>query len=81
MKISLHTAQKLLSEADDLWVEHQTAYYALSLGLTSDEAFFRSEYKDEEGLAFEYVAVGDDNITVELKGHTMTLMELVDDNL
>ena len=76
MKISLHTAQKLIGEADDLWVGHMTADYDLNPGLDPEEVFFRSIYEDDEGLVFEYVAVGADNPTVELNGHVITLMEM-----
>ncbi len=78
MKISLHTAQKLLGEADDLWVGHMPADYMLDPGLEPEEVFFHSVHEDDDGLVFEYVAVGSDNSTVELNGHVMTLMELVE---
>jgi hypothetical protein len=78
MKISLHTAQKLLREADDLWVGHRTADYTLSLARPPEDVFFHSVYEDDEGLTFEYTAVGEDNATVELNGHILTLMEMID---
>lgn len=81
MKISLHTAQKLLSEADDLWVGHQSADYTIVANQPPEEVFFRSIHEDDEGLVFEYVAVGEDNTTVELNGYTVTLMEMIDGRL
>lgn len=75
MKISLHTAQKILQEADDLWVEHQpTDWTSISIGVPLEDSFFESEYEDQEGLVFESKAYGEDNITVELAGHDMTLV-------
>ena len=81
MKISLHTAQKFLQEANDIWVEHQSSDYIVDVNAQPEEAFFRSVYEDDEGLVFEYVAMGEDNATVELNGHTLTLMDMVDGKL
>ena len=81
MKISLHTAQKLLQDADDLWVGNMAADVTFGFGLPPEEVFFRSLWENDAGLEFEYVAVGEDNVTVELNGHTMTLMALYDGKL
>jgi hypothetical protein len=75
MKISLHTAQKLLEDADDMWVENQpTDWLSTSIGTPPEDTFFESEFEDEEGLVFEYKAYGEDNIAARLVGSTLTLV-------
>lgn len=80
MKISLHTAQKLLDDADDLWVGGQSSdWHTLNIGAPPEYSFFESEYEDASGLVFEYKAYGEDNTTVVLEGCTMTLVGREDD--
>ena len=79
MRILLNTAQRLLTDADDVWIDYQSCNVVMDLHAAHEEPFFTSEYEDEAGLFFAYSAYAADNKTATLVDHTLTLIGREDD--